>query len=158
MGNLCTVKRKEGRWVSSIDISKKNDDAPLQISRHKDAGECKKECIIGRAACRKALGGKEEVVKHMLKNGNSVVDMRSKICKKSCVERKLPKLEGWQDETFVARNAAVVAQEDALPPGMQAYNAKDILDMSESDQQAFFADQAYKRRIREERETREREL
>mmetsp|Transcript_55676 Transcript_55676/g.86459 ORF Transcript_55676/g.86459 Transcript_55676/m.86459 type:complete len:221 (-) Transcript_55676:53-715(-) len=154
--NLCAIKKKEGRWVTSIDISQKaGGQNLLQFVRRDDVGECHRECHFSQRACVEALRGKEESLAEMLAQRMPEEKMRKQICKKSCKRKQLPQLPAWEDEEFVARDAAMVTQEDLLPPGMQAYNAQDILSMSQSDQMAFFADQEYKNQQRQAREANE---
>merc|ERR1712137_158825 len=107
---------------------------------------------VARTACMDALKGQEDDLLELLVSKTSVAEIAKSICRKSCkTKRKLPALNDWQDEEFKARDQAIVDQEDALPPGMQSYNANDILSMTESDQIAWFADQEKKRQLREMR-------
>merc|ERR1711948_124315 len=100
-----------------------------------------------------ALKGREEKLLELLSTRATIEDVKKRICKKSCQRQKtLPPLKDWKDEEYTKRDAAIVEQEDRLPPGMQSYNANDILSMSESDQMAWFADQERKKQLREMRE------
>lgn len=150
MEHLCTVKKKEGRWVTSLDISQA-EDSLLKVERRTETGECHRECHLIQLACVKALANKEADLADMLRAADTVASIQKSICKKSCKNKALPKLPAWEDEEFKARDAAMLAQEDLLPPGMQAYNAQDILGMSKSDQLSWFADQEHKKRQRESR-------
>jgi len=144
--HLCTVKQKQGRWVSSIDISEPEDgDGQLQIEKKPDVGECKTECHLARAACLKALKGNEEALQSLLRSGLELEEISGRVCKKTCKSLELPDLEDWIDEPFVPRDPASVQQEDMLPPGMRAYDANDIVSMSEGDAKAFSADQERER-------------
>mmetsp|Transcript_57299 Transcript_57299/g.100358 ORF Transcript_57299/g.100358 Transcript_57299/m.100358 type:complete len:220 (+) Transcript_57299:82-741(+) len=150
---LCQTKRKEGRWVTSIDIEM-DKDKTLKIVKQADVGHCRKECGIARSACETALEDQEDDLKTMLLEDKAVPKMQKALCKSICKPKakgKLPKLVGWEDEEFKAKHASIVQQEDMMPPGMQTYNANDILSMTDSDQKAFFADQEWKMQVREAR-------
>jgi len=156
--NLCSQKRKEGRWLTSLDVYREggaDSDAPLQVARRPEVGACRRECHLGRSACLEVLGGEEDQLKEMLRARALASDMRSSICKPRCKNRPLAKLTGWEDEEFKALSEAEVTSLEAvdnMPPGMQAYNAKDIMAMSESDQAAWYADQNRKAALRQARE------
>jgi len=147
--HLCVVKRKEGRWVSSIDLVDSGDS--LTVTRQSDVGVCRRECHVGYTACTRSLKGKEDTLADMLRAREPLSSMKASLCKASC-KKKRARPQIWENEVFEKRDAAVVAQEDALPPGMQSYNANDILSMTESDQAAWFADQEHKKMLRDLRE------
>merc|ERR1712232_430279 len=98
--NLCIPKKKEGKWVTKMDITREADDAPLTLRRHDKVGECKSECKAVQQACVKALKGKEEVVTSLLKEAAGLAKLQNTVCEKACKAKNLPKLETWTDEEF----------------------------------------------------------
>merc|ERR1719215_2571340 len=59
---LCSLKNKQGRWVSQIDIFRETADGRLQIEKQPGPGECKTECLTVQRACTQSLNGKEETL------------------------------------------------------------------------------------------------
>eukprot|EP00929_Paragymnodinium_shiwhaense_P049087 TRINITY_DN24779_c0_g1_i1.p1 TRINITY_DN24779_c0_g1~~TRINITY_DN24779_c0_g1_i1.p1 ORF type:complete len:220 (+),score=74.41 TRINITY_DN24779_c0_g1_i1:73-732(+) len=144
---LCSVKRKEGRWCSSIDITR--DDAALSIEKQGSIGECRNECLTAQRACQQALKDKEEDLVGLLLKGSAVKDLKKKICKKIC-KKKLPKLGKWTDEEFKARDAKEVETEDMIAKmkadtgmGMKMYKREDLMSMSEGDMETMAAREAF---------------
>merc|ERR1712154_669399 len=102
--NLCSVKKKEGRWVSKLDIVREDSDAQLSLQRQDTPGWYKAECLVVQRACEASLKGKDETLVEMLQSGKNLRDMKKGICKKLC-KKAVPKLAQWKDEAFSARDA-----------------------------------------------------
>lgn len=109
---LCSVKKPEGKWVAKVDIER-GSDGKFRLEPQEDLGYCKSECIAVQRACQASLKGKEEALVDLLMKGKEPEDLRKKICKKVC-EKKLPKLEDWKNEPFVARDAKEVEAEERI--------------------------------------------
>merc|ERR1719262_790764 len=52
---LCSVKKKEGKWVSMLDITREDDGAPLELTKKGMIGYCKSECLTVQRACTASL-------------------------------------------------------------------------------------------------------
>mmetsp|Transcript_101030 Transcript_101030/g.290752 ORF Transcript_101030/g.290752 Transcript_101030/m.290752 type:complete len:242 (-) Transcript_101030:46-771(-) len=148
--NLCSVKKKEGRWVAKFDIVREDEDAQLTLSRQEDLGECRSECSTVQRACTAALDGMEEkFVEMLMKREKKPKDMKKKLCKKAC-SKDVPKLgKKWKDEAFIARSHKDVEAEDLMEKmkaetglGMKMYNREDLLSMSEGDMEVMAAREA----------------
>lgn len=136
---LCSTKKKEGRWVSEVDIAREGDDAPLTLERTGAVGHCKSECLAVQRACQNSLKGKEETIVSLLLAGNGPADMKKKVCKKVC-DKKLPSLGKWSDEPFRPRNVKDLEAEERVQK-MEAetgqkfkmWSRDEIASMSEAD-------------------------
>merc|ERR1719229_3460 len=73
---LCSVKKKEGRWVSRLDIVREDDDAQLTVQRMDNPGFCKNECLTVQRACQAAVESKAEDLVSWLQAGKSVKEMK----------------------------------------------------------------------------------
>mmetsp|Transcript_44516 Transcript_44516/g.105495 ORF Transcript_44516/g.105495 Transcript_44516/m.105495 type:complete len:234 (+) Transcript_44516:102-803(+) len=156
---ICSVKKKEGRWNAKYDIvsetsgggwfSEKSET--LGLERQEGMSHCRNECLHIQRACSNALKRHEEKLVALLLEKASTKDIRKKVCKKVCSkDRKLPKLTGWTDEPFDARDAKEVETEDlvesmkaATGMGMKMYKREDLLTMSEGDMEVMAAREAY---------------
>merc|ERR1712129_533535 len=88
---LCSVKKKEGRWVSMLDIVREDDDAQLAVVRQETPGFCKSECLLVQRACQAAIKNKEEKLQSMLLKGKRPKELKKDVCKKICAKEP-PKL------------------------------------------------------------------
>merc|ERR1712066_747268 len=89
--NMCSVKKKEGRWVARYDITREDKDSPLSLERQEGVGECHNECLTMQRACGAALKGNEDTLASLLASGASAKELKKKMCKKLCA-KKAPKL------------------------------------------------------------------
>merc|ERR1711860_302558 len=62
---ICSVKKKEGRWVAKFDITREDDEAPLTLTKQ-GLGACKNECLTIQRACAASLKGQEETLVELL--------------------------------------------------------------------------------------------
>mmetsp|Transcript_37688 Transcript_37688/g.68689 ORF Transcript_37688/g.68689 Transcript_37688/m.68689 type:complete len:234 (-) Transcript_37688:41-742(-) len=156
---LCSVKKKEGRWTSQYDVvsektgsgwfSEKSET--LALEKQEGMSQCRNECLHIQRACQNSLKRSEEKLVGLLLEKANLKDIRKKVCKKACSEdRKLPKLTGWTDEPFEARDAKEVETEDLVERmraetgmGMKMYKREDLLTMSEGDMEVMAAREAY---------------
>mmetsp|Transcript_127231 Transcript_127231/g.360105 ORF Transcript_127231/g.360105 Transcript_127231/m.360105 type:complete len:227 (+) Transcript_127231:72-752(+) len=145
---LCSVKKKEGRWVAKYDISREDDEAPLTLTRQ-GLGECRNECLTMQRACAAALKGQEEAMVELLMAGKGQNEMKKKLCKKQCAKAP-PRLKEWTDEVFVPRDEKEVETEDMIEKmraetgmGMKMYKRDEMLSMSEGDMETMAAKEAY---------------
>eukprot|EP00416_Gambierdiscus_australes_P042618 CAMPEP_0171108166 /NCGR_PEP_ID=MMETSP0766_2-20121228/68330_1 /TAXON_ID=439317 /ORGANISM="Gambierdiscus australes, Strain CAWD 149" /LENGTH=212 /DNA_ID=CAMNT_0011569619 /DNA_START=143 /DNA_END=781 /DNA_ORIENTATION=+ len=139
---LCSLKKKEGRWLLRLDIaevletsdtgivgrlmswvglgadSRENrhtENRTLAIRRMGQMGECRGECLVLHKACKQVLKGKEETLISLMVQSKGVASMREKLCKRSCERKKgLPKLGDWVDEAFVPKDEKDVEMEDLM--------------------------------------------
>merc|ERR1712050_666315 len=116
--NLCSVKKKEGRWVSKFDIEHVDGDGSLALKEQSTPGVCRTECATIQRACSVSLKGD---LAGMLLKSKGEEEIRDKLCRKAC-KRKLPKLASWADEAFEARDAKDIELEDM---GMKIYKRGD---------------------------------
>lgn len=144
----CSVKKLEGRWVSTLDIVRKDSDAQLSVVRQETPGYCRQECLIVQRACEASLKNKEEDLTSMLLQGKTVQDMKKSMCKKLC-KKAAPKLAEWKDEVFEARDVKEMETEDMMAKmkaetgmGMKMYKREDMLSMSEGDMEIMAAKEA----------------
>merc|ERR1719356_483043 len=91
---LCSMKKKEGRWVTKFDIVREDSDAQLAIEKMPTMGVCKNECLTVQRACENVLKDKEEKLVSFLLNGKSVKEMKKSMCKATC-KKTPPKLGKW---------------------------------------------------------------
>lgn len=143
--NLCSVRKKEGRWVSRLDIVREDSDTQLLIARQDTAGWCKNECLTIQRACQASLKGNEEKLVSMLQGAKSLKDIKKKLCKKTCAKEP-PKLTKWKDEVFSPRDEKELETEDMMEKmkaetgmGMKMYKREDLLSMSEGDMETMSA-------------------
>jgi len=147
---ICTVgKKKEGRWVTMLDITRLNADAKLKVEMTGEVGMCRNECSTVQRACAQSLKGREETFVELLVKKASVKEMKKKVCKKTC-EKKVPKLTNWKDEEFEARDSKEVETEDMVEKmrketgmGMKMYKREDLMSMSEGDMETMAAREAF---------------
>lgn len=146
---MCSVKKKEGRWVTMLDVVREDSDV-LAVSKQPDMGVCRSECTAVQRACTTSIQGKEDDLVSMLKKTEGVGKLRKKICAKAC-KKKLPPLpKSWKDEAFEARDAKEVETEDMMAKmkeetgmGMSMYKREDLLKMSEGDMETMAAREAF---------------
>merc|ERR1719410_1941697 len=146
---LCSVKNKEGRWVSKLDIVREDSESQLTVERQQTMGFCKSECLTVQRACSAALKGREEDLVSMLQGRKSAKEMKKNMCKKQC-KKTLPKLKQWTDEAFAPRDEKEVETEDMIAKmkaetgmGMKMYKREDLLGLSEGDMEAMAAREAF---------------
>eukprot|EP00931_Biecheleriopsis_adriatica_P119938 TRINITY_DN95095_c0_g1_i1.p1 TRINITY_DN95095_c0_g1~~TRINITY_DN95095_c0_g1_i1.p1 ORF type:complete len:232 (-),score=80.09 TRINITY_DN95095_c0_g1_i1:101-796(-) len=155
--NLCTVAKREGRWLRRLDIQ----DAPdgkLKVENMTDYGECRKECFLVRKACQAVLGPKQEDIVELLRRKAELKELRS-VCKPSC-KKKLAPLKHRTDEEFVkgldAGMLAMMENRDKMREETgQVFDImrRDEMEaMSEGDQEAQAAQDAFAEELRAARE------
>mmetsp|Transcript_128660 Transcript_128660/g.320906 ORF Transcript_128660/g.320906 Transcript_128660/m.320906 type:complete len:235 (+) Transcript_128660:84-788(+) len=150
MEGLCSVKKKEGRWVSRLDIVREDEDAQLTVQRMDTPGFCKNECLTVQRACQASVDSKADDFVSWLLKGKSVKEMKKKLCKKIC-SKAVPKLgKKWKDEPFEERDAKEMETEDMIEKmraetgmGMKMYKREDLLSMSEGDMETMAAREAF---------------
>mgnify|MGYP002803437758 FL=1 len=146
---LCSVKKKEGRWVAHLDVVQEDPGGPLSVEKQGLLGYCRSECTLVQRACQSSLRGKEESLASMLQKGTGPKKMKEKVCKKIC-EKKRPKISEWKDEPFEARDQKEVETEDMMAKmkaetgmGMKMYKREDLMHMSEGDMETMAAREAF---------------
>merc|ERR1712061_627521 len=118
---LCSPSKKEGKWVTKLDIVRNSDAEPLKVQRQEKTGTCRKECKAIQRACSGALRGKEDDFASMLAEAAGVGKMQAKICKQVCA-KAVPNLGEWADEKWEEdKDAAVSELMDSMKgmPGME---------------------------------------
>eukprot|EP00931_Biecheleriopsis_adriatica_P070138 TRINITY_DN43926_c0_g1_i1.p1 TRINITY_DN43926_c0_g1~~TRINITY_DN43926_c0_g1_i1.p1 ORF type:complete len:201 (-),score=47.96 TRINITY_DN43926_c0_g1_i1:54-656(-) len=116
LDHLCSVAKKEGRWLSKFDITHGEDG--LILTEQSEYGVCRKECSIIQRACSGVV--QSDLVEMLLRSAGEE-DLEQRYCKRTC-KRTLPKMETWADEAFEARNAKDLELEDM---GMKMYKRSD---------------------------------
>lgn len=147
---LCSVKKKEGRWVSKLDIVREDEDAQLTLQKMENSGFCKTECLTVQRACQASVDSKADQLVSLLQGGKSVKEMKKKLCKKIC-SKGVPKLgKKWKDEAFEERDTKEMETEDMIEKmraetgmGMKMYKREDLMGMSEGDMETMAAREAF---------------
>ncbi|CAJ1445105.1 unnamed protein product [Effrenium voratum] len=146
---LCSVKKKEGRWVSQLDVVQEDPGGPLSVEKQADIGYCRSECTIVQRACQTSLRGKEETLASLLQSGAKPKKIKDQVCKKIC-GKKRPKVTDWKDEPFEARDQKEVETEDMIAKmkaetgmGMKMYRREELMGMSEGDMETMAAREAF---------------
>ncbi|CAK9092706.1 unnamed protein product [Durusdinium trenchii] len=146
---LCSVKKKEGRWVAHLDVVQEDPGGPLSVEKQDQLGYCKGECTLVQRACQSSLRGKEDTLVSLLLKGTGPKKIKEKVCKKIC-DKKRPKISDWKDEAFEARDQKEVETEDMIAKmkaetgmGMKMYRREDLMAMSEGDMETMAAREAY---------------
>lgn len=99
--NLCTLSRREGRWLRRLDVF---DDLQghVKVKNMTQYGECRNECLLVRKACSIALSGQQEDIVNYLRKGLDTEALRTNICKKVCAKTHAPLRKGQRtNEEYV---------------------------------------------------------
>lgn len=146
---VCSVKKKEGRWVAQYSLTREDNDAPLIMEKQEIQGFCNNDCLTVQRACEASFKGKEDTLVSLLLAKASVKDLKKKICKKQC-GKKLPKLKKWTLEAFKPRDQKEMETEDMIAKmkaetgmGMKMYKREDLMSMSEGDMETMSAREAF---------------
>eukprot|EP00931_Biecheleriopsis_adriatica_P066986 TRINITY_DN41199_c0_g1_i1.p1 TRINITY_DN41199_c0_g1~~TRINITY_DN41199_c0_g1_i1.p1 ORF type:complete len:230 (-),score=63.40 TRINITY_DN41199_c0_g1_i1:33-686(-) len=146
---LCSVKKKEGRWVAKLDVVQEDPGGPLSVEKQELIGYCRGECTVVQRACQASLRGKEESMVEMLLSGTTPKKLKDKVCKKVCAKPR-PKMKDWKDEPFEGRDQKEVETEDMIAKmkaetgmGMKMYKREDLMGMSEGDMETLAAKEAF---------------
>ncbi|CAL1157975.1 unnamed protein product [Cladocopium goreaui] len=145
---LCSVKKKEGRWVAHLDIVQEDAGGPLSVEKQDGLGYCRGECTIVQRACQSSLRGKEESLASMLQQDTANKKMKEKVCKKIC-EKKRPKIADWKDEPFEPRDPKEVETQDMMAKmkaetgmSMKMYSREELERMTDGDMETMAAREA----------------
>eukprot|EP00435_Cladocopium_sp_Y103_P075506 s111_g58.t3 len=146
---LCSVKKKEGRWVAHLDIVQEDPGGPLSVEKQDVLGYCKGECTVVQRACQSSLRGKEESLASMLQQDTGNKKMKEKVCKKIC-EKKRPKIADWKDELFEPRDPKEVETQDMMAKmkaetgmSMKMYSREELEMMTDGDMETMAAREAF---------------
>jgi len=142
---LCSAGKKEGRWVTRLDIKREDEDAQLTLEEQGTMGWCRTECRTVQKACEASLKKVEGQLVTQLQKKRPVKDLK-KLCKKSCA-KDIPKLgKKWKDELFEGRDEKEVETMDMMADmkqktgmGMKMYKREDLTSMSEGDMEIMAA-------------------
>eukprot|EP00929_Paragymnodinium_shiwhaense_P083047 TRINITY_DN44092_c0_g1_i1.p1 TRINITY_DN44092_c0_g1~~TRINITY_DN44092_c0_g1_i1.p1 ORF type:complete len:240 (+),score=73.84 TRINITY_DN44092_c0_g1_i1:77-796(+) len=98
--NLCTIARREGRWLRRLDVINVGD-GKLAVKNMTDYGECRNECLLVRRACQVGLNDRQEQLVELLQQEEGIEGLRKKVCKKACGKPAKPLKQPRKDEEFV---------------------------------------------------------
>lgn len=132
--NLCSPKKKEGQWLTKVDISKAGEK--LALDRREEVGECRNECKAVQQSCAKAIAGKDDTIVSLLKESAGLSQLQNTVCEKPCKQKQLPSLDKWVDEEFKEdKDHALNTMMESMKgmPGMEnmkMYNKDDIKNMA----------------------------
>merc|ERR1712093_619354 len=76
--HLCSVKKKEGRWLMKLDLYQEEDE--LKVLKNEDFGECHQECLTVQRACTQGLKGADEKLVSLIVKGSKVKALKDKVC------------------------------------------------------------------------------
>mmetsp|Transcript_77300 Transcript_77300/g.244242 ORF Transcript_77300/g.244242 Transcript_77300/m.244242 type:complete len:157 (+) Transcript_77300:3-473(+) len=120
--NLCSPKKKEGKWMAMLDVTRDAQGSGLILQKQDKVGECRAECRAMQQSCAKALKGREEAIVALLSDSAGLAKLQNTACERPCKKRELPKLDMWVDEQFKEdNNAAVDSMMETMKgmPGME---------------------------------------
>merc|ERR1739844_197697 len=137
---MCSVKKKEGRWVSKYDITRDDDDSPLKLVGKETMGYCHSECMAIQRACVASLKSKEDVIIPLLVSRKGPEELKKVMCKKICDKKKLPALKGWVDQEWKPRDTKELEAEERVAKmeaesgqKYQMWSREQIASMSQAD-------------------------
>lgn len=106
---MCNPLKKEGEWVSKIDLVQEGD--ALLLASQPAAGKCRRECRTVEAACNEVLDRADtdftEILYKGVQDNSELEKVQRYICNRaaSVCKKKSPPVKARKDEAFVVMTA-----------------------------------------------------